>query len=113
MWNGSGGRRSIQLSYGRMGAGSASVADLSTIRRLSPLTETPVTDPNWWQRLIRKHQLERQADDELRYHFDRLVADHLAAGMSEDEAPRKARLGFRRAGSGEGGTTLASRGSTP
>jgi putative ABC transport system permease protein len=49
---------------------------------------------NWWQRLVRKHQLERQADEELRGHLERLVSDHMAAGMSEGEARREARLEF-------------------
>ena len=49
---------------------------------------------NWWQRLLRKHQLERQVDNELRYHIERLVSDHVAAGMSEGEARRKAHLEF-------------------
>jgi predicted permease len=47
---------------------------------------------NWWQRLCNQDRLERELDAELRYHFDREVADNLRMGMSEDEARRRARL---------------------
>src|SRR5258708_2269713 len=47
---------------------------------------------NWWQRLRKKKQLEERLDAELRFHFDRQVADKIRAGMSEEEARRKARL---------------------
>jgi hypothetical protein len=30
---------------------------------------------NWWQRLLKRNRLERELDAELRYHFDRQVAD--------------------------------------
>lgn len=49
---------------------------------------------NWWQRLRRRDQLERELDAELRYHFDRQVDDNLQAGMSEEEARRRARVDF-------------------
>ena len=47
---------------------------------------------NWWQRLRNQDRLERELDAELRYHFDREVADNLRMGMSEQEARRRARL---------------------
>ena len=47
---------------------------------------------NWWQRLRNRDRLERELDAELRYHFDREVADNLRMGMSEEEARRRARL---------------------
>ncbi|HEV3060827.1 MAG TPA: ABC transporter permease [Vicinamibacterales bacterium] len=48
-----------------------------------------------WRRPFRARDiLERQLDAELRYHFDRLVADHIAAGVPDDEARRRARLEF-------------------
>jgi putative ABC transport system permease protein len=47
---------------------------------------------NWWQRLRNDDRLERELDAELRYHFDREVADNVRMGMSEDEARRRARL---------------------
>jgi predicted permease len=47
---------------------------------------------NWWQRLRNYDRLERELDAELRYHFDREVADNLRMGMSEAEARRRARL---------------------
>jgi predicted permease len=43
---------------------------------------------------FRRRRIERQLDDELRYHFDRLVADGVRAGMSHEEAQRIARLEF-------------------
>jgi putative ABC transport system permease protein len=47
---------------------------------------------NWWQRLRSRDRLERELDAELRYHFDREVADNIRMGMSEEEARRRARL---------------------
>jgi putative ABC transport system permease protein len=47
---------------------------------------------NWWQRLRNRDRLERELDAELRYHFDRDVADNVRMGMSEEEARRRARL---------------------
>jgi putative ABC transport system permease protein len=47
---------------------------------------------NWWQRLRNEDRLERELDAELRYHFDREVADNVRMGMSEEEARRRARL---------------------
>jgi len=49
---------------------------------------------SWWQRLRRRWQLEDQLDSELRFHFDRLVADYIAAGCSERDARQKARVEF-------------------
>src|SRR5216683_2122351 len=49
---------------------------------------------NWWQRLWKKKQFEERLDAELRFHFDQQVADNIRAGMSEEEARRKARLEF-------------------
>jgi putative ABC transport system permease protein len=46
----------------------------------------------WWQRLRHQDRLERELDAELRYHFDREVADNLRMGMSDEEARRRARL---------------------
>ena len=37
---------------------------------------------NWWQRLRNRDRLERELDAELRYHFDREVADNVRMGMS-------------------------------
>lgn len=48
----------------------------------------------WWRRLVSRDRLERQLDAELRDHFDRLVADFIAGGHSEDEARRRARREF-------------------
>jgi len=49
---------------------------------------------NWWLRLLGRRRLERQLDAELRDHLERLAAEYRAAGLSEVEARRKARLEF-------------------
>ena len=37
----------------------------------------------WWQRLRGRGRLEDELDAELRFHFDRLVADYIAEGLPE------------------------------
>lgn len=49
---------------------------------------------NWWQRLVRRTQMEDRLDAELRDHFERLVAGNLSRGMAPDQARRAARLEF-------------------
>src|SRR5690242_7919502 len=49
---------------------------------------------NWWQRLLRKREMEDRLEAELRHHFESLVADHRRDGMTEPEARRTARLQF-------------------
>jgi putative ABC transport system permease protein len=49
---------------------------------------------NWWKRLLRKDELERQLDSELRFHFDRQMDDLIRNGMSAAEARRRTRLQF-------------------
>ena len=48
----------------------------------------------WWQRFRGRGRLEDELDAELRFHFDRLVADGIAAGLPEEEARRRARAEF-------------------
>jgi predicted permease len=48
----------------------------------------------WWQRLRGRARLEDELDAELRFHFDRLVADYTAEGLPEEEARRRARAEF-------------------
>lgn len=48
----------------------------------------------WWQRLLKRTELERKLDAELQFHFDQQVVDNIRRGMSEDEARRAARLKF-------------------
>jgi predicted permease len=48
----------------------------------------------WWARLLRRRRVETQLDAELRDHLERQVADHVAAGLSEAEARRRANLDF-------------------
>jgi hypothetical protein len=49
---------------------------------------------NWHRLLRRSDEPERELDAELRDHLERLSADYVAAGMSADEARRRARLEF-------------------
>jgi predicted permease len=49
---------------------------------------------NWFQRLINKRQLETELDKEMRDHLERQVSDYRRAGLTEEEARRKARVIF-------------------
>jgi putative ABC transport system permease protein len=49
---------------------------------------------NWWYRLLRRDRMERELNAELQFHFDELVRDHIRAGLSEQEARRRARQEF-------------------
>ncbi len=49
---------------------------------------------HWLRRLVHKKQSEEHLDAELRFHLERQVSDYIAAGMSPDEARRRARLDF-------------------
>src|SRR5215813_9641400 len=42
--------------------------------------------------LIRRRTVEQDLDDELRFHFERLIERHVANGLAHDEALRRARL---------------------
>jgi predicted permease len=48
----------------------------------------------WFQRLLKRNELERKLDAELRFHFEQQVADNIRRGMSEPEARRTARIRF-------------------
>src|SRR5438128_6184224 len=51
------------------------------------------TDPTHRLRsLIRRRSVEKDLDDERRFHFERLVDRHVANGLAHDEAMRRARL---------------------
>jgi len=49
---------------------------------------------NWIIRLFRKQQAEKQLDAELRFHLERQISDYIAAGISLEEARRRAHLDF-------------------
>jgi hypothetical protein len=49
---------------------------------------------SWWRRLLKKDELERQLDKELRFHFESQVAELIRDGMREREPRRRARLEF-------------------
>ena len=46
------------------------------------------------RRLFQKSRSEKELDQELRFHLDRQIADYVAAGISPDEARRRAKLEF-------------------
>src|SRR5579863_7293542 len=46
----------------------------------------------WWQRLVRRKQMEEQLEKELRFHLDQHAADLIARGHDPEEARRLARL---------------------
>ena len=48
----------------------------------------------WWNRLRNPDRLDGELDRELRDHVERQVAEHVRAGLPEDEARRRARLAF-------------------
>lgn len=48
----------------------------------------------WWNSLFRKRTLDAQLDSELRFHIDELTKTNLAAGLSPEEARRRAVLEF-------------------
>lgn len=47
-----------------------------------------------WRALFRRAELERELDDELRFHLEREAADHERRGLSAVEASRRARIAF-------------------
>jgi putative ABC transport system permease protein len=49
---------------------------------------------NWWQRVRHRWRMEDELDAELRFHFDHLVSDYRAAGLSEADARQRARAEF-------------------
>lgn len=49
---------------------------------------------SWLSRLFSARRMDREADAELRHHFDLLVAERMRCGLSEEEARRSARLEF-------------------
>jgi putative ABC transport system permease protein len=48
----------------------------------------------WYRRLFWRARTERQLDVEFRFHLDQQIADYVAAGMTPEEARRRARLEF-------------------
>ena len=49
---------------------------------------------HWFRRLFQKGKSEKHLDAELRFHLDRQISDNIAAGMSPEEARRRAHLAF-------------------
>jgi putative ABC transport system permease protein len=47
---------------------------------------------NWWRRIVRRGELDRELDAELRDHIERQVADGVRAGQSETDERRQIRL---------------------
>src|SRR6266550_5227924 len=49
---------------------------------------------SWLSPFLHKSRSESRLDKELRFHLERQIADFVAAGMSAEEARRRARLEF-------------------
>src|SRR5437879_8728171 len=49
---------------------------------------------SWLRRFLHKSRSENHLDKELRFHLERQIADFVAAGMSAEEARRRAKLEF-------------------
>lgn len=49
---------------------------------------------HWVRRLFQKSRAEKHLDKELRFHLYRQIADYIAAGLSADEARRRAQMEF-------------------
>jgi putative ABC transport system permease protein len=49
---------------------------------------------SWWKSLFPKHASDAQMNSELRFHIDELIDENIAAGMSPEEARRRAILEF-------------------
>ncbi len=45
----------------------------------------------WWRAVTHRHKLDAQVDEELRFHMESYAQDLVRAGMSRDEAMRRAR----------------------
>src|SRR5499426_395069 len=54
--------------------------------------------PNWWKpalrALLRRRQVEREIDEELRYHIERQTEQNIRLGMKPKEARDAARKAF-------------------
>jgi putative ABC transport system permease protein len=48
----------------------------------------------WLRRIFRKTSAEKQLDSELQFHLEQQIAGHIAAGMSAQEATRRASIEF-------------------
>src|SRR5579863_4463734 len=49
---------------------------------------------SWWKSLYPKRASDEQMNSELRFHIDELTEEYIAAGMSPQEAHRRATLDF-------------------
>jgi len=49
---------------------------------------------HWVRRPFQKSRTEKHLDKELRFHLEQQIADYVAAGLSADEARRRAQLEF-------------------
>jgi len=52
------------------------------------------TVPLKWRSLFRRHDVERDLDDEIRYHLEAQVDEFVATGVDRDEAMRRVRRNF-------------------
>src|SRR6267378_2035475 len=59
-----------------------------------PRPEKGVITMRWLRRLFQKSRANDDLDRELQFHLERQIADHVAAGLSLEEARRRANLEF-------------------
>ena len=48
----------------------------------------------WLRRFFQKSRADKDLDRELQFHLERQIADHIAVGISPEEARRRANLEF-------------------
>src|ERR1700694_4740673 len=49
---------------------------------------------SWWKSILPKRASDEQMNSELRFHIEELTEEYVAAGMSPEEAHRRAMLDF-------------------
>src|SRR6266403_865936 len=59
-----------------------------------PRPEKGVITMRWLRRLFQKSRADNDLDRELQFHLERQIAGHIAAGISPEEARRRANLEF-------------------
>jgi putative ABC transport system permease protein len=47
---------------------------------------------NWWQRLLRRNEMEEKLEKEMRFHLEEHANELIASGVSSSEARRRARM---------------------
>src|SRR5258707_11434009 len=69
-------------------------APLRCRRPSPPRPGEGVVTMRWLRRLFQKSRADKDLDRELQFHLERQIADHIAVGISPEEARRRANLEF-------------------